>query len=273
MLPGFRFLFAAILLSTSLLVFGLGAAALLRAAHEEFASNPSWRTGPQEQVFARQDPREAVLATLQVEPPAARPETPEQVIPATPPEAAAPAAQEPEQAVVVTPETTVQPESPNLEVAAVSQSTVGPPQQLSITPPAPEAAAPAIAPEPAATPASEATLDAVQEAVAAVLVGVPVASTAAPEEKKQGADGAIPGNADSAAVKTAALGDAAVAIRQEPQAQEKSAVKPRVPRRKRHRVAQRPPAPPPVQPIFDPFAQQQAAPMARQNQLRSQAAR
>ena len=42
MLPGFRFLFAAIVLSMSILVFGLGAAALLRAAHEEFASNPSW---------------------------------------------------------------------------------------------------------------------------------------------------------------------------------------------------------------------------------------
>ena len=43
MLPGIRFLFAAILLSISIVVFGLGAAALLRAAHEDFASNPSWR--------------------------------------------------------------------------------------------------------------------------------------------------------------------------------------------------------------------------------------
>ena len=43
MLPGFRFLFAAIALSVSILVFGLGAAALLRAAHEEFASYSSWR--------------------------------------------------------------------------------------------------------------------------------------------------------------------------------------------------------------------------------------
>jgi len=31
MLPGFRFLFAAIVLSISMLIFGLGAAALLRA--------------------------------------------------------------------------------------------------------------------------------------------------------------------------------------------------------------------------------------------------
>ncbi len=38
MLPGFRFLFATVILAASVLVFGLGAAALLRAAHEEFAS-------------------------------------------------------------------------------------------------------------------------------------------------------------------------------------------------------------------------------------------
>jgi hypothetical protein len=67
MLPGFRFLFAAIMLSMSLLIFGLGAAALLRAAHEEVASNPSWRAAP-EVTFAQ--PAEAerpVLATLRVD--------------------------------------------------------------------------------------------------------------------------------------------------------------------------------------------------------------
>ncbi len=69
MLPGFRFLFAAIVLSMSVLVFGLGAAALLRAAHEQFASMPSRRTPP-ETVFAQ--PSEApapTLALLRVEPP------------------------------------------------------------------------------------------------------------------------------------------------------------------------------------------------------------
>ena len=45
MLPGFRFLFAAILLSMSILVFGLGAVALLRAAHEEVASTPACEIG------------------------------------------------------------------------------------------------------------------------------------------------------------------------------------------------------------------------------------
>jgi hypothetical protein len=67
MLPGFRFLFAAIVLSMSMLIFGLGAAALLRAAHEEFASIPS-RRGPPETIFAqRSDPKQA-LAVLRVEP-------------------------------------------------------------------------------------------------------------------------------------------------------------------------------------------------------------
>jgi hypothetical protein len=70
MLPGFRFLFAAIVLSMSIMVFGLGAAALLRAAHEELASNPSWRAAP-EVMFAQ--PAEAtgpVLAMLRVDTPA-----------------------------------------------------------------------------------------------------------------------------------------------------------------------------------------------------------
>jgi hypothetical protein len=74
MLPGFRFLFAAILLSASILVFGLGAAALLRATHEQYVSNPSWRNGPQEKVFAQAaDPAQPVLAALRAEPEPAEP--------------------------------------------------------------------------------------------------------------------------------------------------------------------------------------------------------
>jgi hypothetical protein len=69
MLPGFRFLFAAIVLSMSVLIFGLGAAALLRAAHEEFASIPS-RRAPPEIVFAQQGDASPTLAILRVEPPA-----------------------------------------------------------------------------------------------------------------------------------------------------------------------------------------------------------
>ena len=67
MLPGFRFLFAAIMLSMSILVFGLGAAALLRTAHEEVASNPSWRAAP-DVTFAQQpDATRPVLAMLRVD--------------------------------------------------------------------------------------------------------------------------------------------------------------------------------------------------------------
>jgi hypothetical protein len=67
MLPGFRFLFAAIMLSMAMLIFGLGAAALLRAAHEEFASIPS-RRGPPETIFARQSDAKPTLAILRIEP-------------------------------------------------------------------------------------------------------------------------------------------------------------------------------------------------------------
>src|ERR1700759_2343555 len=67
MLPGFRFLFAAVVLSTSMLIFGLGAAALLRAAHEEFASIPS-RRAPPETLFAQRDDAGPTLALVRIEP-------------------------------------------------------------------------------------------------------------------------------------------------------------------------------------------------------------
>jgi hypothetical protein len=70
MLPGLRFLFAAIVLSTSMLVFGLGAAALLRAAHEEFASMPS-RRAPPETRFAQRGQAEPTLALVRIEAPEA----------------------------------------------------------------------------------------------------------------------------------------------------------------------------------------------------------
>ncbi len=70
MLPGLRTLLAAIILSISILVFGLGAAALLRVAHGEFASSPAWRAPP-EPVFAWNDAAKPALAMLQEEPPEA----------------------------------------------------------------------------------------------------------------------------------------------------------------------------------------------------------
>lgn len=70
MLPGLRFLFAAIVLSISMLVFGLGAVALLRAAHQEFASIPS-RRAPPETMFAPRGQSEPTLALVRIEAPEA----------------------------------------------------------------------------------------------------------------------------------------------------------------------------------------------------------
>jgi hypothetical protein len=79
MLPGFRFLFAAIVLSISILVFGLGAAALLRAAHEEVASNPGWHAAP-DATFAQQaEVARPVLAMLRVDPPPVQLKAPDDV--------------------------------------------------------------------------------------------------------------------------------------------------------------------------------------------------
>ena len=72
MLPGFRFLLAAILLSMSLMVFGLGAGALVRTAHEEFAANPTWRAPPETRFAEASEPaKPPVLAMLRVDLPTA----------------------------------------------------------------------------------------------------------------------------------------------------------------------------------------------------------
>src|SRR3974390_1682550 len=88
MLPGFRFFFAAIVLSMSLLVFGLGAAAVLRAAHEEFAASGSWHPAPEALAGAQQnDTTVPVIAMLGVEPPTPEPkpaDAPADAVPATP---------------------------------------------------------------------------------------------------------------------------------------------------------------------------------------------
>lgn len=69
MLPGLRFLLLATTMSVSVLVFALGAAALLRATHESFATLPQ-RRAPPEQVFVKQqyDTSRPVIALLRAEP-------------------------------------------------------------------------------------------------------------------------------------------------------------------------------------------------------------
>jgi hypothetical protein len=69
MLPGFRFLLAAIVLSTSILIFGLGAAALLRAAHEQFAGTPYLRASPETSFTQQAESLRPVLSLLRAEPP------------------------------------------------------------------------------------------------------------------------------------------------------------------------------------------------------------
>ena len=128
MLPGFRFLFTAIVLSMSVLIFGLGAAALLRAAHEEFANLPSRRATP-EPMFARlNDDQPPTLALLRIDPPLA--EKPAENVPETTVDVPAPAGQtpddrpaEPEKLAALTPAVPVQveaakPEEPAKETSA-----------------------------------------------------------------------------------------------------------------------------------------------------------
>ena len=80
MLPGFRFLFAAVLMSVSILVFGLGAAALLRAAHQEFASDASWGLEPETLVARQNETPQPVLALFQVQTSVAKQQPAEQKV-------------------------------------------------------------------------------------------------------------------------------------------------------------------------------------------------
>jgi hypothetical protein len=183
MLPGFRFLFAAIVLSVSILIFGLGAAALLRAAHEEFASNPTWRAAPEQRFAQQKEPSQPVLAVLRVEPQpaaqkAAEPERAE--VPASPPApestaSAAPA--EPEAVVTSTPEAE--------KVAALS--TPDAPAEATKTEAQP-AEAP-VASDAAPTPPEETKVATTEEAKPSASEALPAAPEAAKSE---------PANADVA---------------------------------------------------------------------------
>src|SRR5262249_22186682 len=137
----FRFLFAAILLSTSILVFGLGTAALLRATHEQFVSNPAWRNGPQEQVFAQaSEPAQPEFAAFRAEPVPPASSLRDEVPTVSPP------ASEPDQVAALTSETTSQPATLATEVPASE------PAQAEAAP-----SPPAETPEPATQTASAET--------------------------------------------------------------------------------------------------------------------
>ena len=172
MLPGFRFLFTAIVLSMSVLVFGLGAAALLRAAHEEFANLPSRRATP-EPMFARlNDDQPPTLALLRIDPPLA--EKPAENVPETTVDVPAPAGQtpdvrpaDPEKLAALTPAGPVEveaakPEEPAKETSAGTPSAPAPAVAEAEAPVANaevKIAAIAATPEPAAATSPEPAAD------------------------------------------------------------------------------------------------------------------
>jgi hypothetical protein len=220
MLPGFRFLFSAIVLSMSILIFGLGAAALLRAAHEEFASNPTWRAPP-ETVFAQQnETARPVLATLVVEPPPAELKKPETQV-AGAPEAAAVIASLPaelEQVAAAKPAQT----SP---IAAARSET--PAESSPSSEPAPVQANPA--PEASATETRIAAVDKID----AIEATPPPASQSAPAVPEQ-ASAPVGPEIDKTTTKIATLEDPPVAVEAPPPAnaarmeRDKSAAKKRL---------------------------------------------
>jgi hypothetical protein len=257
MLPSFRFLFAAIVLSMSILVFGLGAAALLRTAHEEFASNPFWHTAPETTFPQQGEPKGPLLALLRVDPLPAEQEAADEVPPvAAPVEPAAIASVSPEPENIaaltseeVSPQETAKPEIPIAESPAQSET-------------APAEAEPA---------AGETRMAATEQASSLVNEAAPTASeqTSAPASE-----------AGAASAKIAALDAPTVAIEPEPAAKaagaktisaepDKSAIKKRQQARRaaqRRRIAARARlARQAAQQAANPFAQPFAQPAAAQS--------
>jgi hypothetical protein len=196
MLPGFRFLFAAIVLSMSVLVFGLGAAALLRTAHEQFVSIPS-RRAPPEPVFAqRNEPPMPTLALLRFEPPVAE-KAPDTIAATVVAEPDAPAASAPDPA-------TVEPE----KLAALGPEQPGPTELFEPDVPAAknEPVAEAAAIEPPAAANDEVKVAAIAEAPP------PPAPTTAPVTAPVAEAPSLEGNI--AATRIATLGGPAVTIEQ-----------------------------------------------------------
>ncbi|WP_426408780.1 hypothetical protein [Bradyrhizobium ganzhouense] len=250
MLPGFRFLLAAILLSASVLVFGLGAASLLRASHEQYVSNPSWRNGPQEQVFAQSPEAQPVLAALRVEPvaneaaPAMQDQAPSNQVPSI----GLPAVETgPEQMAAVALEAKAQSEpqpEPQPQVVAVASP-------AEPAPPATEVPAPEQAKIQAAAPADTLTLADTTVSIAPTTPAPTVSATDVPRTATPALASRV---SDIAAARVAALNDLAPAKTKADSAAPDS--KPRAHKKKRHRIARRPP-PQQLQQSLDPFGQQQ----------------
>ncbi|WP_271621371.1 hypothetical protein [Bradyrhizobium sp. CCBAU 51745] len=271
MLPGFRFLLAAILLSTSILVFGLGAAALVRASHEQYVSNPSWRNGPQEQMFAQaSEPAQPVLAALRIEPAApvandAAPAMPAQVSSSQVssnqvssnqvPSIGLPAVETgPEQMAAVTLDAKVQPEPQVVAVAAVAEPAASATEAQAPEPARSEAAA--SAPTDTLTPA---------DTTASIAMTIPAPAMSATDVPRTATPALASRVSDIAAARVAALNDLAPPA--EPKANSaKQDSKPRAYKpKKRHRIVRRAP-PQQVNQALDPFGQQRQLQQLQQQQ-------
>jgi hypothetical protein len=194
MLPGLRFLFAATVLTMSILIFGLGAAALLRAAHEEVASAPSRRVMPETIFAAPSETARPTLALLRVEPPPVEQKPTEDIAAAEP--AARPADVLPpeEKIAALKPEEVALPEAAKPEIPLVQ------------TPAAVPAATAADETRTASTePVAAPTEAAATEAAATVTISEPIIPPASAD-------------ADIAATKIATLGGPPVAIETPPPA-------------------------------------------------------
>jgi hypothetical protein len=271
MLPGFRFLFAAILSSMSILVFGLGAAALLRAAHEEVANIPS-RWAPPEPVFAQQnEPAPPTLALLRVEPPVA--DQPADPVAAADTQAEQVSSEAPDAGPPVEPEKLAalkqDDEAPAKPETTTEETTAAETTSAEITPAEATPAAEAQADQTSAVaPADEAKL----AAVADISPPAAEAAPAAPEPEQASAPAAP--ETSLAATKIATLGGPAVPIKETASGKasgkaseakpDRSAIRKRVAERvkQRRRTAQRAPQVIVQQPA-NPFAQLTTPPATR----------
>ncbi|MGY4154405.1 hypothetical protein ACVINW_000247 [Bradyrhizobium sp. USDA 4461] len=281
MLPGLRFLFAATVLAISLLVFGLGAAALFRAAHEEFASIPA-RRAPAEPQFAQPSEAPPVLAMVRVDPPAAdkavtntsapsiAPE-PAAAEPATPAEAAPPAQAEQVAAVKADDPVPSAPPKPEAQAQTQAAETSAPTQSADTTAqtPTPDPA-PASEPTPAAAEATQASTEPKVVAVADPTTTREPAP-AAPAPAMVAAEPAPPPSPEAiaAATRIATLGGPEVVIETPtaPKAagtkkQERSASKP-AHRKERRRIVRARPVRQVMQQQIDPFGQTTLVPVTR----------
>jgi hypothetical protein len=204
----------------SILVFGLGAAALLRAAHEEVASNPSWRAAPETRFAQQGETTPPVLALLRVEPQPAEPMAPEN----SPAAAAEPAA------IASAPTETAASASAPAEPAASAPTSAEPeriaalkpddaPQPETAKPEMPRAESPAQSDAPSAqadAPAPETKIAASEQALSdqalpdkAASEASPPANDSAPAVSEQISAPASP-DTEAGMTKIATLGDPAV---------------------------------------------------------------